>query len=114
VPDHPWHDRFAACYENSFWEQRRGLGLGGQNFDHFFQGIESFLGVYPWEYSQPVPDGEGIRMLPTIEAAPDLPALYVYYRVEEKPNKIIFLGLSRAWSKADVAPPPFPDEPSAA
>jgi hypothetical protein len=38
-------------------------------------------------------------MLRTRDAFPDIPPLYVYYRVEEQPNEIIYLGLSRAWSQ---------------
>jgi hypothetical protein len=74
------------------------MGLAGPNFDHFFKEVEDYLGDYPWEYSEEVPDSEGIRMLPTRMSFPDIPPLYVYYRVEQNPNKIIFLGLSPAWS----------------
>ncbi len=63
--------------------------------------VEDYLGDYPWEYSEEVPDSEGIRMLRTRDAFPDIPPLYVYYRVEEQPNKIIYLGLSRAWSQEE-------------
>jgi hypothetical protein len=50
----------------------------------------------------PVPDGNGILMLPTRDVALDIPPLYVYYRVEESPNTIAFLGLSPAWSEEDL------------
>jgi len=73
------------------------LGLSGSDFDYFFQSVEDHLGDYPWEYSEEVSDSEGIRMLCTRGAFPDIPPLYIYYRVEEKLNKIIYLGLSRAW-----------------
>jgi hypothetical protein len=43
-------------------------------------------------------------MLPTRRGHPDIPPLYVYYRVEQQPNKIIYLGLSRAWSQDEVYP----------
>jgi hypothetical protein len=102
VPGNFWPPRFSPCYEPSFEADRRTLGLAGRNFDHFFKGVEDFLGDYPWEYSEEVPDSAGIRMLGTRGDFPDLPALYVYYRVEQNPNTIIYLGLSPAWSRADV------------
>jgi hypothetical protein len=105
LPEHPWHPRFDARFEASFDQQRRGLGLGGENFDFFFKAVESYLGDYPWEYSTEVPDSNGIRMLPTRQAFLDIPPLYVYYRVEQDPNKIIFLGLSPAWSAAETFSP---------
>ena len=37
-------------------------------------------------------------MRPTRMAFPDIPPLYVYYRVEENPNRIVYLGLSPAWT----------------
>jgi hypothetical protein len=42
-------------------------------------------------------------MLGTRDAFPDIPPLYVYYRVKEQPNRIIYLGLSRAWSQDETA-----------
>jgi hypothetical protein len=102
LPEHPWHPRFAPCYEPSFDHDKAELGLAGPNFDHFFRSVEVYVGDYPWEYSKEVPDSDGIRMLPTRRAFPDIPALYVYYRVEQNPNKIIYLGLSPAWSQAEV------------
>jgi hypothetical protein len=62
----------------------------------------NFLGDYPWEYSEEVPDGEGIRMLPTRGGFPDIAPLYMYYRVEQDPNNIIYLGLSPAWSSDET------------
>jgi hypothetical protein len=41
-------------------------------------------------------------MLRTKEAFPDIPPLIVYYRVMEKPNRIIYFGLSLDWPNADV------------
>jgi hypothetical protein len=102
VPEHPWHPRFAPCYEPSFAACRTKLGLAGRNFDYFFTAVENYLGDYPWEYSEEVPDSEGIRMLPTRRGFPDIPPLYIYYRVEQNPNKIIYLGLSRAWSRDET------------
>lgn len=100
--EHPWHPRFAPCYEPSFESHRGQLGLAGPNFDYFFNDVETFLGDYPWEFSKQIPDSEGIRMLPTRNAFPDIPPMYVYYRVEQRLNKIVFLGLSPAWSKAET------------
>jgi hypothetical protein len=102
VPEPPGHPRFAPCYEPSFDADRAELGLIGRNFDYFFQGVETALGDYPWQYSEEVPDSDGIRMRPTRDAFPDIPPLYVYYRVEQQPNKIIYLGLSRAWSQDET------------
>ena len=102
APDHPLHPRFRPDYQPSFQIHRRELGLAGPNFDHFFRAVESFLGDYPWEYSTLVPASEGMYMLPTRRSFPDIPPLYVYYRVEQKPNKVIFYGLSPAWSQAEL------------
>lgn len=99
MPEPPGHPRFEPHYEPSFDTDRAELGLSGSDFDHFFQSVEDHLGDYPWEYSDEVPDSEGIRMLRTRDAFPDIPPLYIYYRAEEQPNRIIFLGLSRAWSQ---------------
>ena len=44
-------------------------------------------------------------MLPTRGGFPDIPPLYVYYRVEQNPNKIIYLGLSPAWSSDESFSP---------
>jgi hypothetical protein len=102
VPDPPGHPRFAPCYEPSFDADRAALGLHGADFDGFFCDVEIAIGDYPWQYSEEVPDSKGIRMRPTREAFPDIPPLYVYYRVEKQPNKIVYLGLSSAWSDAET------------
>lgn len=102
MPEPPGQPRFAPCYEDSFDADRRALGLSGKNFDHFFNDIEAHAGDYPWEASAEVPNSGGIRMMPTECTAPDIPALYVYYGVQTAPNRIIFLGLSIAWSRADL------------
>lgn len=105
MPEPPLHPRFEPCYEPSFDVDRAKLGLAGQNFDHFFRDVENHLGDYPWQYSEEVPDSQGIRIIDTERAgAPDIPPLYVYYRVEQQPNKIVFLGLSPAWSKSGLYP----------
>jgi hypothetical protein len=41
-------------------------------------------------------------MIRTREAFPDIPPLIVYYRVEERPNRIVYLSLSRDWSNAEA------------
>lgn len=95
--------RFAPVYESSFDTQRTDLGLSGANFDHFFRRVEFRVCEDPWmEYTEEVPDSEGIRILSTRRAFPDIPPLYVYYRVERLPEKVIFLGLSRAWSQSET------------
>jgi hypothetical protein len=105
VPEPPGHPRFEPRYEPSFSADRVTLGLSGANFDHFFAAVEQHLADYPWASSEEVPGGEGIWMLPTRQAFPDIPPLYVYYRVEQNPNRIIYLGMSHAWSKLDLPPP---------
>lgn len=102
-----WYRRWDACYEQAFEADRKALGLGGSNFDHFFQGVEASVLDYPWEYSREVPASGGTRMRPTPENFPDLPALYVYYKVNAEECRVRFVGLSEAWSKEDLAPPPF-------
>lgn len=98
----PGHPPFDAYYEPSFSEDRATLGLSGRNFDHFFQDVERVLADYPREGSTAVPGGEGVLILPTRDVALDIPPLYVYYRVEERPNRIRYLGLSHAWSEAET------------
>lgn len=97
MPEPPGHPRFEPEYEPSFAADRAELGFGGPSFDFVFGEIERYLADYPWEYSEEVPGGGGIRMLRTRDAFSDIPPLYVYYRVEESPNKIRYLGVSRAW-----------------
>ena len=94
--------RFSASYEPSFEAHRVALGLSGPNFDYFFRDVEAYVCDYPWQYSTPVPDGDGVRMLPTRDAFPDIPPLYIYYRVEVDPNRVVFLGLSAAWSQSET------------
>jgi hypothetical protein len=91
------------CYEGSWEECLKDLGLTGDNFGYFWAGTEKFLRQYPDNPStDEVPEGEGIRMYSTLEGIPDLPALYVYYYVERP--RIIFLGASHAWSQTDLPP----------
>ena len=89
MPEPPGHPRFEPHHEPSFDADRAELGLSGSAFDRFFQSVENHLGDYPWEYSEEVPDSEGVRMLRTRDAFPNIPPLYIYYRVEEQPNRII-------------------------
>ena len=105
MPEPPLHPRFTPCYEPDFDADRKSLGLTGKNFDHFFRNVENNVCDYPWEYSKEVPDSGGARMRETRGDYPDLPPLYVYYKVNVAENRIRFLGLSPAWSKADLFPP---------
>jgi hypothetical protein len=98
----PGHPPFEPRHEASFAEDRRALNLHGPDFDHFFADVERTLRDYP--YLESVAVEEDIRMRQTRSCAPDLPPLYVYYRVQENPNRIVFLGLSQAWSKQDLQP----------
>jgi hypothetical protein len=102
VPEPLMQPPFEPHYEASFDADRQALGLSGSNFNFFFETVERYLGNYPWKYSEEIPNSGGIRMLPTRDAFPDIPPLYVYYRVGQQPNKIYYLGLSPAWSKTDV------------
>lgn len=102
----PFGPRFTAVYDNDFQADRRRLGLGGRNFDHFFEDVERHLLDYPWIYSQEVPDSGGTLMRSTREGFLDLPPLYVYYKViQDSPRdcRVYFLGLSPAWSKSELA-----------
>lgn len=95
----PEQPRYAPVYEPSFDGELRALGLGGPSFDYFFREVEAQICTYPWENSTPVPDGDGIRMQGTENAWPDIPPLYLYFRVEQDPNRVVFLGVSPAWSR---------------
>lgn len=64
--------------------------------------VEENLCNYPWEFSKEVPDSEGIRLFPTRQAHPDIPAMYVYYRVDAERHRVIFLGLGPAWSQGET------------
>jgi hypothetical protein len=103
VPEPPLQPPFEPRYSAKFEAHRVRLGLTGEAFDYFWRAVEKQLSDYPYHrYSREVPDHEGIRIFPTEEAYPDLPALYVYYRVEHQPNRIHYLALSPAWSRSDL------------
>jgi hypothetical protein len=106
VEDPPEDEYYEPRYEPSFAERRRFLGLSGPNFDYFFRAAEEGLCRNPWLENEPVPEGGGIRMRP-LRGAPDLPPLYIYYRIERNPNRIIFYGLSRNWSNRGEQIPPL-------
>jgi hypothetical protein len=97
---------FEPCYEPSFAECRRKLGLSGPNFDHFFKNAEQGICRFPWLENEAVPDGQGIRIRPLL-GADDLPPLYVYYRIENEPDRVVFYGLSRNWSNPGETIPPL-------
>lgn len=98
----PGHPPFEPIYEPSFADARSQLGLSGANFDSFFKDIERHLADYPRSSATKAPEREGVWMLRTREAFPDVPPLIVYYRVNELPNQIIYLGLSSDWSNAET------------
>lgn len=104
-----WYRQWSADYEDAFYADRKALGLGGQNFDHFFHRAEASVLDYPYEYAKEVPESGGTWMRRLDAVAPDLPSMYVYYKVNFEECRIRFVGLSRAWSDDDLAPPPFPD-----
>jgi hypothetical protein len=98
----PGHPPFEPIYEPSFAEARARLGLSGASFDSRFADVERHLADYPRSSATKAPEHEGIWMLRTKEAFPDIPPLIVYYRVTEQPNRIVYLSLSPDWSKPDV------------
>jgi hypothetical protein len=100
---YPFGPRFCAVYDGDFEADRRSLGLGGRNFDTFFHHVERQILDYPWINSKEVPDSGGALMRETREVQPDLPALYVYYKVSVEDERIRFLGVSPAWSKTELA-----------
>lgn len=101
----PGHPPYKPRYESSFGEDRVKVGLSGPDFDHHFEKLARSLRDYPFGQSVEIPNGDGIRLQPTYEAAPDLPAMCLLYQVEENPNEIVFLGLTPAWTDDDI--PPF-------
>ncbi len=105
-----WYRKWSACYEDAFGADRKAVGLGGRNFDTFFDGVERSVLDYPWEYSEEVPESGGTRMRLTRADFSDLPPIYVYYKVNAEECRVRFVGLSPAWSKEDLAPPPFPGD----
>jgi hypothetical protein len=98
----PGHPPYEPKYEDTFLEDRVSLGLTGGDFDHFLEDLRRVLRHNPYAESVEVPDGEGIRMLPTYRSFPDIPPLLIFYEVEEDPNRIVFLGISPGWSAEDV------------
>jgi hypothetical protein len=100
---YPFGPDFQPAYDKAFLDDRRELGLHGSNFDFFFEQVESQILNYPWINAREVPESGGVLMRETRGLAPDLPALYIYYKVSKDPPRILFLGLSRAWSHEDEA-----------
>jgi hypothetical protein len=98
LPEHPWHPPFTAVYDERFVEARTRLGLSGSNFDHFFRDVKETILEYPWLNVEEVPESGGTLMRETRAAFPDVPPLYVYYKVNREENRILFLSLSPAWS----------------
>jgi hypothetical protein len=111
MPEFPQHRRFESQYEPSFASDRATLNLSGAPFDFFFKEIERFLADYPTIASTCVMPHERIWALRTKKGFADLPPLFVYYRLEERPNRIIFLGLSHDWSNSDDIGPAESDAP---
>jgi hypothetical protein len=91
-------------YAPSFKRSVSKHSLTGPHFDYFWADVEVAICDWPWHYSEEVPDSEGIRMRGTEYVAPDLPALYVYYRADPREDVVTFLGISPAWSKSDLPP----------
>lgn len=102
----PGHPPYEPQYESTFEDDRAALHFTGANFDYFFEGIARTLRDYPKAESVEVPDGDGIRILPTYRSWPDLPRLYIFYRIQENPNRIVFLGMTPAWTQ-DLPPAGF-------
>jgi hypothetical protein len=107
----PFGPEFAPVYEAGFRADREALGLGGANFDHFFRDVERQILDYPWIYSTEVPESGGTLMRATRDAFPDIPPLYVYYKVvkiDRARYRVHFVGLSPAWSAAETMRRPWP------
>lgn len=89
--EQPWNCRYHERYE----ADRISLGLGGPNFDYFFEPVEREALQYPWEFSIEVPESGGTRMRATREAFLDIPPLYVFYKVDATACRIVFAYLCR-------------------
>jgi hypothetical protein len=101
----PGHPPYEPRYEHTFLEDRAKLGLNGADFDRFLEDLERVLRDYPYAESVEVPDGDGVRLLPTYRSFPDIPPLLIFYEVEDDPNAIVFLGISPGWSARDLPLP---------
>lgn len=94
--------RYPPAYHPDFDVARTEQGLTGRPFDYFFLAVEHVIGNYPYADSVEVPESDGIRMRATRDAFPDLPPLYLYYKIEHDPNRVVFMSLSAAWSESDL------------
>jgi hypothetical protein len=94
------HPSFEPYYHAAFIEQRRRLGLAGTNFDFFFKNVEHAILDYP--YGDEIPDTGGTMMRETRETFPDVPPLYVYFKLDTDNRRVLFLGLTQAWSAVDT------------
>jgi hypothetical protein len=99
--------RFVHIQETSFASARTEVGLAGRNFDHFFEKVEASLDSNPWFYGTEVPDGDGLLVIPTTDAFPDLPASYIYFRADPDAGEVRYVGISPAWSRNDTPPADF-------
>jgi hypothetical protein len=99
--------QFRHIKEPSFVEDLRRSNLTGPNFAYFFAKVEDSLDTNPWFYGTEVPGGDGLLMIPTADAFPDIPASYVFFKtdVASNPSEIRYYGLSPVWSEDDL-----PDE----
>jgi hypothetical protein len=104
VPEFLNHPRYTPCYEKSFDQYRRALGLAAANFDYFFREVETFICDYPRVDVIEMPGEGGMLMRSTREAWHDLPPLYIYYKVNDEEHRVRFFGLSAAWSADDFSP----------
>ena len=99
----PPSPRYAATFDQSFDDQRAALGFSAESFENLFREVEFRICDDPWlQYSTEVPDSDGIRIVPTRQAFPDIPPLYVYYRFSAELRRVVFLGLSPAWSAGET------------
>ena len=99
MPEHP-SSSFEPYYHGDFIEHRRRLGLAGTNFDFFFKDVEQAILEYP--YGDEIPDSGRTIMRETREAFPDVPPLYVYFKLDAENRRVLFLGLTQAWSAPDT------------
>lgn len=95
--------KYGANYLESWHEDVRALGFSAKHFDSIWREPEFRLCDDPWmQYTQEIPASEGMRIMPTRQAFPDIPPLYVFYRFNGETQKVDFCGLSPACRESET------------